>query len=59
MSVWNLLQYGLFLPAGLTELWIRGLPVGEGRIDLSVVRHRGAIDVNVLRHSGAVDVVVR
>jgi glycogen debranching enzyme len=46
------------LPAGLTELSIRGLPVGEGRIDVSVVRHGGTIDVNMLRRTQPVDVVM-
>jgi glycogen debranching enzyme len=46
------------LPAGLTELSIRRLPVGEGRIDVSVVRHGGTIDVNVLRPVPGVDVFV-
>jgi hypothetical protein len=36
------------LPAGLTEIWIQNFPLGQGRIDLSIVRHRGVIDVNVL-----------
>lgn len=46
------------LPAGLTEVWIQNLPLGEGRIDLSIVRHRGAIDVKVLCRTHGVDVVV-
>jgi glycogen debranching enzyme len=46
------------LPAGLTELRIQGLPIGEGRVDVSAVRRGSRIDVNVLRRIQAADVDV-
>jgi hypothetical protein len=47
------------LPAFLPKVSIRGLKVGDARIDLLLTRHdEGDVGVNVLRRDGALDVVV-
>jgi glycogen debranching enzyme len=47
------------LPRFLQQVTIRGLKVGEARVDLLLTRHdEGDVGVNVLRREGALDVVV-
>ena len=47
------------LPAFLPKVSIRGLKVGDARVDLLLTRHdEGDVGVNVLRRDGALDVVV-
>jgi glycogen debranching enzyme len=47
------------LPAFLPKVSIRGLRVGDARIDLLLTRHdEGDVGVNVLRRNGALEVVV-
>jgi glycogen debranching enzyme len=46
------------LPAGLTELQIQGLSLGDGQVDVSVERRRGGVEVNALQATQAVDVLV-
>ena len=47
------------LPRFLQQVTIRGLKVGDARVDLLLTRHdEGDVGVNVLRREGALDVVV-
>jgi glycogen debranching enzyme len=47
------------LPRFLQRVTIRGLKVGDARVDLLLTRHdEGDVGVNVLRRDGALDVVV-
>jgi hypothetical protein len=47
------------LPRFLKQVTIRGLKVGDGRVDLLLTRHdEGDVGVNVLRREGALEVVV-
>ncbi|PYK52985.1 MAG: amylo-alpha-1,6-glucosidase [Verrucomicrobia bacterium] len=47
------------LPRFLPKVTIRGLKVGDARVDLLLTRHdEGDVGVNVLRREGALDVVV-
>src|SRR6266536_252805 len=47
------------LPRVLQQVAVRGLKVGDARVDLLLTRHdEGDVGVNVLRREGALDVVV-
>jgi hypothetical protein len=47
------------LPAFLPKVSIRGLKVGDARVDLLLTRHdEGDVGVNVLRRDSALDVIV-
>ena len=47
------------LPAFLPKVSIRGLNVGEARVDLLLTRHdEGDVGVNVLRRNGALEVLI-
>lgn len=47
------------LPPWLTRLDIRGLQVGDGRVDVSVIRDRWGAAVEVIDKKGEVEIVVR
>ena len=46
------------LPDGLEELSIYGLAVGDGRVDLRIVRHGRSVGVNVLGRDRTAEVIV-
>jgi hypothetical protein len=47
------------LPRFLQQVTIRGLKIGDSRVDLLLTRHdEGDVGVNVLRRDGVLDVVV-
>jgi len=46
------------LPAGLTELRIRGLSIRDGHVDVSITRRRSGVEVTMLRATREVDVVM-
>jgi glycogen debranching enzyme len=46
------------LPAFLPEVRLRGLRVGEGRVDLQLERHERDVGVNVLERDGDIRVLV-
>ena len=47
------------LPAGLTELSIQGLVMGDRRIDVRIVRRGTTVDVDLVGRAHAIDLVVR
>jgi glycogen debranching enzyme len=46
------------LPVNLRELWISGLAVGEGRVDVEVARRGDHVVVHALRREGEVRILV-
>jgi hypothetical protein len=46
------------LPASLHYLDIKGLRVGSGEVDVSLVRHDKQVAVNVRRRVGKIEVIV-
>jgi glycogen debranching enzyme len=46
------------LPDWLNEVYVRGLQVGTGSIDMRLHRHAGDVGVNILDRSGKVEVVI-
>jgi glycogen debranching enzyme len=49
--------YNPYLPEFLNEVRISGLRVGDGSVDLSLVRHETDVGINVLRRKGRVSIV--
>jgi glycogen debranching enzyme len=47
------------LPAGVSELEIRGLQVADASVDLLIQRHSGGIDVEVIEKRGRLEVTKR
>ena len=48
----------LTLPEWLNEVYVRGLRVGDGSLDVRLHRHRGDVGVNILDRCGNVEVVI-
>ncbi len=46
------------LPDWLNEVYIRGLRIGDGSVDIRLHRHAGDVGVNVLNRTGKVEVLV-
>ena len=45
------------LPGSVDELQVRGLPIGDARVDLVLRRHGRDVSVNMVRRSGSAEVV--
>jgi glycogen debranching enzyme len=48
-----------YLPAGIPQLWIRKLRVGDSRVSLFLKRHAGAVRVEVAEKQGELEVAVK
>jgi glycogen debranching enzyme len=45
------------LPVGIDSLEIRGMPIGEARVDLLLRRHDETVSVNILRRRGEAEIL--